>query len=260
MGSMGKPAGQERGRGERPAPLGAGAPGKQSPSRQGEEQVRTILRLPRWRGRQHGRHELTAEDAATAAWVHGLGADPGQGSMSLADELAARRTDRAALAIEREYHDTAELSPANTDTRLPPGWHHWKPPAELVDEDQAAEVDEYLTTTPGTQLEIPGTLPDAGPGLGAVLPAELVGEAVQAGGELVGGLGARHGQIIMLAARILDEAGTVDGALELAAGALRVLGEIDQATREGLDEDTRKLGALLGGGELVELDEHRGDA
>lgn len=283
----------QRGRGARPV-LGAGTLGNQPPSRQRENQVR-ILRLPRWRGRQHGRHELDpdAATAAAVAWAQGLAVEAGQASMGLADELEVRRTDRAALAIEREYLDAAELWPRNNDG-LPPQWHIWRPapgdagldhagwlytpgagPDEAarlepfaVDDDEphelgaAAELDgqgDELDCRPGEPCNLCRSVNlDEAPGLGAAAAA-LLPHAAAAGAELVMGLGAGRGQEIMLAARILDQAGTVERALELAAGALRVLGEIDEATGPGLDEDTRRL-VDPPAGELVELDEHRDDA
>jgi hypothetical protein len=200
-----------RGRGRRLAAI-AGTLRNWPPTRQGDKQVRMRLRLPRWRGRHQGRHALTgaAADAATAAWVTGLAA--GHGAMSLGDELAAKREAAAARSIEREYFESAELWPRNTD-RLPPRWQ------VAFQTPQTAEL---------------GELADA-PGLGAEDGLPSPDE-----------LGAVCGSAVLMAARILDAAGTVEAALTLAADALVVLRSIDAATRLGLDEDTRRLAGLLG--------------
>lgn len=238
------------GRGSRPV---MGRAGNWPPSRQGETQVRYTLRLPPWRGRQQGRRRLdeAQETAAAEAWLAELADVP----ESLADELAERRHHAAAYAVEQELLDAGELLPRNTD-RLPPGWAV-ADPATLGLGADGAQIDTAIrlaaaagaaTVEAASGDEDQGAELGEAPGLGARLA-----EALE--------LGAGRGQAIMLAARILDQAGTVDGALELAAAALRVLGQIAEPVRQALDEDTRKLGAMLQEHYGAELgDEPRGDA
>lgn len=118
----------------------AGPAGNAPPAARGD-QVRKFWRLPRWRGRRHERAAFERELDEAAGWPAACW--PEAYERALADELAQRRAEAAARAIETEYLEVSELWPRNADSRIPPGWVAWQPPAGLgADDGQGDELDE----------------------------------------------------------------------------------------------------------------------